>query len=47
MQGRDWIGPSRELSILVNKNDTLLYGLIIDFKDGRYFFNDRRVISVE
>jgi Fe-S cluster assembly iron-binding protein IscA len=46
--GRDWIGHSHGIPILVIEKDSLLLqGLTIDFKDGRYLFDDRRVTSVE
>jgi Fe-S cluster assembly iron-binding protein IscA len=47
-QGRDWVGNSRGLSVLVSKSDArLLQGLVIDFKNDRYLFDERRVASLD
>ena len=44
-EGREWIGQSHGVTILVSKKDTpRLMGLIIDFQDGRYTFDESELI---
>jgi Fe-S cluster assembly iron-binding protein IscA len=44
-EGREWIGQSHGVTILVSKKDTpRLMGLTIDFQDGRYTFDESELI---
>ncbi len=47
-EGRDWIGRSHGVSILVFKKDApRLEGLTIDFQDGRYTFDESTLTSLD
>jgi Fe-S cluster assembly iron-binding protein IscA len=47
-EGRDWIGQSHGLSILVFKKDApRLEGLTIDFRDGQYAFDENALTSLD
>ncbi|MGA8350755.1 MAG: hypothetical protein WB773_23385, partial [Isosphaeraceae bacterium] len=47
-EGRDWIGQSHGVSILVSKKDAQrLEGLTIDFQDGRYTFDESTLTSLD
>jgi len=47
-EGRDWIGQSHGVSILVSKKDApRLEGLTIDFQDGRYTFDESTLTSLD
>jgi len=46
--GRDWIGRSHGIPVLVFKKDApRLKGLVVDFQDGRYRFDERTLASPE